>query len=203
MVLSNGSRGEQVVQLQERLGLTADGIFGRKTEKAVIDYQSRHDLHPDGIVGDMTWGSLFPSPQNDNLTVVTIMRGEPTVEGTQGIVFIDGDYFCSTLELNDYDNLPYYSCIPKGRYHCSYSYSPTFKRNLYMVNDVPNRTGIRIHPATWAGDTREGLRSDLLGCITLGSKVVQDKQLMILESKKWVDKFEAKLDGRDFILEIQ
>lgn len=35
-------------------GLKVDGIFGRKTEEAVIDFQSRNHLNPDGIVGVLT-----------------------------------------------------------------------------------------------------------------------------------------------------
>lgn len=51
--------GPDVVTLQKRLGLTADGVFGSGTHAAVIAYQNAHGLTPDGIVGPRTWGSLF------------------------------------------------------------------------------------------------------------------------------------------------
>jgi len=35
MLLKNGSKGEEVKQLQTKLGLTADGTFGNGTEAAV------------------------------------------------------------------------------------------------------------------------------------------------------------------------
>ena len=41
--------------LQEKLGLTADGNFGPKTEAAVRSYQSSNNAVPDGIVGPKTW----------------------------------------------------------------------------------------------------------------------------------------------------
>jgi putative chitinase len=59
MLLRIGSRGIYVKQLQERLGLTADGVFGPATEAAVREYQQKNGLAADGIVGNMTWGKIF------------------------------------------------------------------------------------------------------------------------------------------------
>ena len=50
-----GSRGSDVAELQRRLGLNADGIFGPVTLKAVKKFQSEHGLEPDGVVGPLTW----------------------------------------------------------------------------------------------------------------------------------------------------
>lgn len=66
MLLKVGSRGEDVKNLQEKLGITADGIFGQGTERAVRQWQSANGLTADGIVGDDTWNKMFgagtPSP---------------------------------------------------------------------------------------------------------------------------------------------
>lgn len=61
-----GSRGEDVKIVQTKVGVTADGIFGVNTDKAVKAYQLAHGLTPDGIVGAHTWESMgFPtSPRN-------------------------------------------------------------------------------------------------------------------------------------------
>lgn len=56
--IRRGSRGAEVVTLQTKLGLWADGIFGADTERAVKAYQSGHGLTPDGIVGPHTWEYL-------------------------------------------------------------------------------------------------------------------------------------------------
>lgn len=40
-------------------GLALDGIFGGKTEIAVISYQRAHNLEADGVVGKNTWNSLY------------------------------------------------------------------------------------------------------------------------------------------------
>lgn len=62
MLLKIGSKGEDVKTLQKKLGISADGVFGDQTKKAVIAYQEAHGLQPDGIVGDKTWASLNAPP---------------------------------------------------------------------------------------------------------------------------------------------
>ena len=59
MILKLGSKGEDVKKLQSKLGITADGSFGLKTEQAVKDYQKSKGLTVDGIVGNKTWNLLF------------------------------------------------------------------------------------------------------------------------------------------------
>ena len=49
-----GSRGYEVSQLQKRLDITADGIFGPITEKAVKNFQASVGTTADGIVGPAT-----------------------------------------------------------------------------------------------------------------------------------------------------
>jgi putative chitinase len=59
MLLKVGSKGNEVKQLQEKLGLTADGSFGPGTEKAVKAWQTANGLKADGLVGDGTWSKMF------------------------------------------------------------------------------------------------------------------------------------------------
>ncbi|MBL6987397.1 MAG: peptidoglycan-binding protein [Methylobacter sp.] len=60
MLLKKGSTGDDVRQLQTRLGLTADGIFGSGTEASVKTWQAQNNLSVDGMVGNDTWAKLFP-----------------------------------------------------------------------------------------------------------------------------------------------
>jgi peptidoglycan hydrolase-like protein with peptidoglycan-binding domain len=48
----------EVKDLQQELGLNADGIFGGETEAAVRAFQRKAALVPDGIVGPATWHAL-------------------------------------------------------------------------------------------------------------------------------------------------
>ena len=59
MLLKNGSKGDDVKKLQEKLKLTADGAFGLRTEDAVKAWQKANGLKDDGVVGDTTWSKLF------------------------------------------------------------------------------------------------------------------------------------------------
>lgn len=53
-VVKKGSKGDAVKQIQRKLGLAADGIFGSGTEAAVKKWQAEHGLVADGIVGPKT-----------------------------------------------------------------------------------------------------------------------------------------------------
>ena len=58
MLLKKGSRGSNVKELQEALGLSADGVFGPGTEKAVKQFQQTNGLGVDGLVGKNTWEAI-------------------------------------------------------------------------------------------------------------------------------------------------
>ena len=56
--LKRGSRGHAVAQVQRKLGLPADGVYGRQTEHAVRRFQARKRLTVDGVVGPQTAQAL-------------------------------------------------------------------------------------------------------------------------------------------------
>jgi murein DD-endopeptidase MepM/ murein hydrolase activator NlpD len=57
--LQLGSQGPLVAEVQTKLGVTADGMYGPQTDAAVRDFQTRSGLVVDGIVGPITWSGLF------------------------------------------------------------------------------------------------------------------------------------------------
>ncbi|WP_283176812.1 peptidoglycan-binding domain-containing protein [Gemmobacter sp. 24YEA27] len=57
-ILRQGATGPDVREVQAALGVVADGIFGPRTRAALIDFQSRRQLLPDGICGAMTWAAI-------------------------------------------------------------------------------------------------------------------------------------------------
>jgi len=70
VVLRQGSRGEDVLQLQFLLnyisefypevpGVIKDSVFGADTRDAVIEFQRRFGLTPDGVVGPATWNKFY------------------------------------------------------------------------------------------------------------------------------------------------
>ena len=62
VVLRRGDRGPAVKRVQRRLRISADGIFGRGTERAVKRFQRRKGLEPDGVVGPLTRRALRLRP---------------------------------------------------------------------------------------------------------------------------------------------
>jgi Meckel syndrome type 1 protein len=54
-----GSHGDAVREIQAQLDISADGIFGPITHRAVTDFQVRNGLEVDGVVGPATWTALF------------------------------------------------------------------------------------------------------------------------------------------------
>lgn len=106
-------------------------------------------------------------------------------------------FFCKTLELPDKNNASKISCIPKGVYDCEMTYSPAFKKKLYLIKNVPGRSGIRIHSANFVKQLR--------GCVALGSAAKDidiDGNLDIIHSGDTVSAFEKLMGGEPFKLEI-
>lgn len=66
-VMRQGSRGEGVKQLQQKLGMRqADGIFGPATAKAVKTFQQSQGLKVDGIVGPETKARIMKLASNND-----------------------------------------------------------------------------------------------------------------------------------------
>jgi len=68
MLLKKGDNNENVKLMQEKLGISpAITNFGPKTEAAVKEFQTKHGLTADGVVGPKTWemimGQSAPAPQ--------------------------------------------------------------------------------------------------------------------------------------------
>jgi GH24 family phage-related lysozyme (muramidase) len=59
-IIKKGSTNTVAVQLiQKKVGVTADGVWGPKTDAAVKAWQKKHGLTADGIVGPKTWKEMF------------------------------------------------------------------------------------------------------------------------------------------------
>ena len=86
-ILSQGSRGPAVIDLQDRLAAAgfspgaADGIFGSLTDAAVRSFQRAKDLAVDGIVGPLTWSALGAvGGASPGVSPPVSPGGDPTIE---------------------------------------------------------------------------------------------------------------------------
>lgn len=69
---------------------------------------------------------------------IKLIRNEPQGSAITGRLVINGRWFCNTLERLGYQ-------IPALCYHVAVTMSPKFKRLLPIVQNVPQRSGIRFH----------------------------------------------------------
>jgi len=122
---------------------------------------------------------------------------------TIGKLYIDGEYFCDTLEdkVIDTDKSERFegkekkvygeSAIPYGTYDVTLVLSPRFKRFLPKLHDVPHFDGILIHRGNTAKDSH--------GCILVG----KNKQVgMVLDSAKTEAELVKKLKGINAKIQI-
>ena len=65
-----------------------------------------------------------------------------------------------TLELPWLDNQRSISCIPPNYYIANKVMSPSFKQELFLLKNVPDRSGILLHSASFIRQLR--------GCISMG-----------------------------------
>jgi hypothetical protein len=134
------------------------------------------------------------------LTVKRIFKGD---RYTIGKLYIDGTYFCDTIE-DVVRELPpacpntprgiacackekvyAQTAIPAGTYRVTMEYSPRFKRTLPYLHNVPHFIGILIHSGNDQGHSS--------GCLIVGKNKVVGK---VLESKATLDALLKKISGQ-------
>jgi hypothetical protein len=99
---------------------------------------------------------------------------------TIGSLYVDGEYFCDTLEDTDRGlaqamppeeirriKVAHETAIPTGVYKVIVNLSPAKRRMLPRLLDVPGFSGILIH--------RGNTKSDSSGCILVGENKVKGK----------------------------
>lgn len=105
---------------------------------------------------------------------ITLKRIALRSSYTIGRLYIDGHYFCDTLEdpVRDLDKTPKVpgaTAIPAGTYAVVVNRSPKFGRRLPRLLRVPHFEGILIHRGNTAADTA--------GCILVGENRAVGKLL--------------------------
>lgn len=120
---------------------------------------------------------------------------------TIGRLYIDGKYFCDTLEDTDRNltsemdeeyirqqKVYGKTAIPSGVYQVEITYSPKFKKQMPLVKDVKGFQGIRIHSGNTDKDTE--------GCILVGKNT---KVGMVTDSRKTYNALFSRLSKKDNI----
>ena len=96
-------------------------------------------------------------------------RKEFWEDRTLGGLYINGNFFCHTLEDKDRhlesggQKIPKETAIPTGRYKVIIDFSNRFQRKMPHILEVPFFEGIRIHTGNVPANTE--------GCILLGTGI--------------------------------
>ena len=125
---------------------------------------------------------------------LTLKRTQHLDNATIGILTI-GDIVTDTIFTLENPKRDKDSRIPAGTYACS-PYSGTKYKDVYIIENVPNRSAILFH---W-GNTEK----DTLGCILLGNtlgKIGVDPA--IFQSKKCFERFRSIIGNNSFNLTIE
>ena len=97
----------------------------------------------------------------NNVINLEVKRIKKESDYTIGQLFINGEYFCDTLEDEIRQvKVMHETAIPTGTYKVTLERSPRFKRILPLLHNVPGFTGILIH----SGNTDKHTS----GCILVG-----------------------------------
>lgn len=125
---------------------------------------------------------------------LTLKRNFKGPDYTIGKLYIDGHYFCDTLEDTVRpagQKIAGKTAIPAGDYKVIKSYSPRFKKILPEILDVPGFSGVRIHAGNTAKDTD--------GCLLLGLNKTKGA---VLDSQTTMAYFMARVPN-EFELTIE
>lgn len=121
---------------------------------------------------------------------------------TIGQLYIDGQYWCDTLEdrvrdLSKERKVAGETAIPAGTYDVVVNISPKFKRLLPRLLSVPHFEGVLIHRGNTAADSA--------GCILVGENKAKGK---VLNSTIWEHRIteyllDAKNKGEDIKITVE
>ena len=110
---------------------------------------------------------------------IRLIRNKVKGNAITGRLVIDGRWYCNTLERKGVE-------IPALCYHVCVTQSPRFKRLLPIVQNVPQRSGIRIH--------RGSKPEHSSGCVLVPDRVTEDKLTQII--------LKAQNEHEEIILEV-
>lgn len=121
-------------------------------------------------------------------------------QGTISVLSIPAfDWRCFINELPDRSNERCFSRIPRpAEYIARWVKSPRHGE-VYLLEKVPERSAILMHSGNFAGDTKKGWLSDVLGCLEFGYKVaIMKGQRAVINSRSTRDTFQKLMNGEDF-----
>ena len=79
--------------------------------------------------------------------------------------------------------------IPAGTYPLRLTWSPRFKKNMPLIDEVPDREGIRIHMGTKPEHSQ--------GCVLVSYEALENIKVLFNQQLKWYEENELKIQIQD------
>lgn len=129
------------------------------------------------------------------MKTIIINRDEGGDNQTLGVCYVKDENGCiifksESIERGWLDNQKRISCIPEGKYNVRLERSNRFKKDLYEIYGVPNRSECKFHAANYS--------RQLNGCIALGQNrkdIDSDGYKDVTSSRKTMSLFHKSLNG--------
>ena len=115
------------------------------------------------------------------MLTITLTRNRRKSNGVFGIMVLpleQGEFVADTIENAD-------CLIPAGKYPLRLTWSPRFKKLMPLIDEVPEREGIRIHMGTKPEHSQ--------GCVLVSYLALENLKVLFNQRKKWYDEEELQI----------
>ena len=115
------------------------------------------------------------------MLTITLTRNRRKSNGVFGIMVLpleQGEFVADTIENADF-------LIPAGKYPLRLTWSPRFKKLMPLIDEVPEREGIRIHMGTKPEHSQ--------GCVLVSYLALENLKVLFNQRKKWYDEEEMQI----------
>lgn len=129
------------------------------------------------------------------MKTIIVNRDKGDTNQTLGVCYVKNEagaiiFKSEAIERGWRNNQSRVSCIPEGEYPVKLEYSNRFRKDLYEIYGVPNRSECKFHAANYA--------RQLNGCIALGNKrldIDHDGYHDVTSSRVTMKRFHEAMDG--------
>ena len=115
------------------------------------------------------------------MLTITLKRNRRKSNGVFGTMVLpleQGEFVADTIENADF-------LIPAGKYPLRLTWSPRFKKLMPLIDEVPEREGIRIHMGTKPEHSQ--------GCVLVSYLALENLKVLFNQRKKWYDEEELQI----------
>ena len=115
------------------------------------------------------------------MLTITLKRNRRKSNGVFGTMVLpleQGEFVADTIENADF-------LIPAGKYPLRLTWSPRFKKLMPLIDEVPEREGIRIHMGTKPEHSQ--------GCVLVSYLALENLKVLFNQRKKWYEEDELQI----------